>query len=272
MNRDEHIVTADNEGFFYCRAVDGRLNYKEEQQVCGRGCPCYTGSAENVQGQFACCYQEKGMEETPALFPSVEGLDGRLYKAYAYAAAAHSGQYRKRTRIPYFAHIITTMNYVTELTQDIEVLQAAILHDTVEDTWVTFDDLRREFGDRVAELVRTETENKRRNRPASETWEIRKRETIEHLKSASPDAKRIVLADKTANLESIVKEQRHIEGVVWDKFNQKDKTKQEWYFRALREQLMEFSDTSVMKAYERYLEILFGSPAASAKTERITYG
>lgn len=257
MNRDEHVVIADSEGYFYCRAVDSKLNYKKEQQVCGRGCPCYTGRTESVQGQFACCYQEKGMDEKPALFPFVEGLDESLYKAYAYAAKAHSGQYRKKTKIPYLTHIITTMNYAKELTEDTEVLQAAILHDTVEDTWVTLDDLHKMFGDRVAKLVEAETENKRRNKPAMETWEIRKRETIEHLKEASRDARIIVLADKTANLESIVKEQRHISGVVWDKFNQTDKSKQEWYFRSVRERLMDFCGTSVMKAYDEYLEILF---------------
>ena len=257
MNRDKHVAIADNEGYFYCRAVDGRLNYKKEQQVCGCGCPCYTEGTQRIPGQFVCCYQEKGLEEKPALFPSVEGLDDRLYKAYTYAANAHAGQNRKKTSIPYFAHIITTMNYAMALTQDMEVLQAAILHDTVEDTWVTFEDLQREFGDRVARLVESETENKRPNIPAPQTWEIRKRETVEHLKKASIDTKVIVLADKTANLESIVKEQRHIIGDIWKKFNQTDKEKQAWYFRAVREQLTEFSDTSVIKKYDAYLEILF---------------
>ncbi len=71
------------------------------------------------------------------------------------------------------------------------------------------------------------------------------------------DTKVIVLADKTANLESIVKEQRHIKSDIWAKFNQTDRAKQEWYFRAVREQLAEFHDTSVIKAYDAYLEILF---------------
>lgn len=257
MNANEHFVSADSEGYFYCRAVDGFLNVKKEQQVCGRGCPCYTGKVESAAGQFVCRYNEEGVEGQPALFPSVDGLDERLCKAYAYAAKAHSGQCRKKTKVPYLTHIITTMNYAVELTQDMEVLQAAILHDTVEDTWVTLDDLRRVFGDRVARLVETETENKRRDMPASQTWEIRKRETIEHLKNASPDAKVIVLADKTANLESIAREQHYLGTEIWDKFNQPDKAKQEWYFRAVREQLTEFCDTSVMKVYDHYLKILF---------------
>lgn len=257
MNQNEHFVSADSEGYFYCRAVDSFLNVKKEQHVCGYGCPYYTGKAETAKGKFVCRYNEKGMDDQPALFPSVEGLNAQLYNAYAYAARAHLGQYRKKTRVPYFTHIITTMNYAVQLTQEIEVLQAAILHDTVEDTWVTLDDLRTEFGDRVARLVEAETENKRRNIPAAQTWEIRKRETIEHLKVASLDAKLIVLADKTANLESIVREQHYLKTEIWDKFNQPDKSKQEWYFRAVREQLMEFCDTSVMRAYDQYLTMLF---------------
>lgn len=257
MNQNEHFVSADSEGYFYCRAVDSFLNVKKEQHVCGYGCPYYTGKAESARGEFVCRYNEKGVDDQPALFPTVEGLNAQLYSAYAYAARAHLGQYRKKTRVPYFTHIITTMNYAVELTREIEVLQAAILHDTVEDTWVTLDDLRKEFGDRVARLVEAETENKRRNIPAAQTWEIRKRETIEHLKVASLDVKLIVLADKTANLESIVREQHYLKTEIWNKFNQPDKSKQEWYFRAVREQLMEFCDTSVMRAYDQYLKILF---------------
>lgn len=257
MDRNEHVVIADDEGLFYCRAVDGILNYKKEQQVCGNGCPCFRDNTRNRRGEFVCFYQEEGMGNKPALFPFVQGLDIRLYDAYAYAADAHKGQYRKGTKIPYFTHIITTMNYAMELTTDIEVLQSAILHDTIEDTQVTFDDLRREFGDRVAELVEAETENKRHNLPASETWEIRKRETIEHLKNRSFDVKVIVLADKTANLESLVKEWKYCGEEVWKKFNQTDKKKQEWYYRSIREQLTEFNGTSVMRRYDEYLEFLF---------------
>ncbi len=257
MSGNEHFVSADSEGNFYCRAVDCVLNIKKEQCVCGYGCPCYTEKTDPAGGRFVCRYQEKGMEGEPALFPSVDGLDEQLYRAYAYAAAAHRGQYRKKTTVPYFTHIITTMNYAVALTKETQVLQAAILHDTVEDTWVTFDDLRKVFGNSVARLVEAETENKRRDRPAAQTWEIRKRETIAHLKEASPEAKLIVLADKTANLESIVREQRYLGVEIWDKFNQPDKSKQEWYFRAVREQLKEFYDTSVMRAYDRYLQILF---------------
>ncbi len=68
MNRDEHVAIADSEGYFYCRAVDGRLNYRKEQQVCGRGCPCYTEGTLCVPGQFVCCYQEKDWRKNQPFF------------------------------------------------------------------------------------------------------------------------------------------------------------------------------------------------------------
>ena len=249
----QHIVTADQNGNFYCKAVDAVLNYKENQQVCGAGCPYFvvTDTAAAKEGCFVCRYAS-------GPFPSVPGLDEGLEKAYRCAFNAHKGQYRKGTKIPYFAHIITTLNYCMELTKDVEVLQAAILHDTVEDTDVTLEDLRRDFGARVASIVEADTEDKLRDRPAHETWEIRKQTTITNLKDRPNDAKIVILADKTANMESLYREWKQIGDAVWDKFNMKDRKKQEWYFRAIADCLAEFSDTSVMKKLMEYIDGLFG--------------
>lgn len=255
MYNKEHIVTADKKGNFYCRAVDAVLNYRENQQVCGVGCPCFVMARD---GCFVCKYEGERTDKDSTLFPSVPGLDKRLEKAYRYAAAAHSRQYRKGTRIPYFTHIITTVNYCMELTDDVEIIQAAILHDTVEDTSITLEDLRRDFGARVARIVEAETEDKRRDRPASETWEIRKRETISSLRDKPYDAKIVVLADKTANAEALFKEWQLLGDEVWNKFNMRDKKKQEWYFRSVAECLVELSDTNVMKKFMEYIDGLFG--------------
>lgn len=248
MHDKEHIVTADKEGNFYCKAADAVLNYNKNQEVCGAGCPCYVSAGG---GRFVCRYGD-------GIFPSVEGLDKGLEKAYRYAFCAHKGQLRKGTRIPYFTHIITTVNYCMELTDDIEILQAAILHDTVEDTHVTFEDLRREFGARVARIVEDDTEDKLRDMPPEQTWEIRKQTTVRHLKDKPLDSKAVVLADKTANAESLFVEWRELGDNVWDKFNMKDKAKHEWYFRSIAECLTEFSDTSVMKKLTEYIDGMFG--------------
>lgn len=270
----DYPVMADSEGQFYCRAVHKILSDKYDQRVCGRGCPCYAG--ENDKGEVVCRYGALGevknltpqecldktekeiREGRVSLFPAVKGLSPFLTKAYEYAAIAHKNQKRKGTDVPYLTHIITTLNYAMQLTDDEEILAAAILHDTVEDTWLTIDAIRQELGDNVAAYVYAESENKREDRPASDTWEIRKKETIEHLKTASYDVKIIVLSDKTANAESLVREWRQVGDEIWLKFNQSDKSKQEWYYRSCEKALKEFSDTDVMKCYQKYMGELFG--------------
>lgn len=254
MSNKVYTVTVDEAGYFYCRALESRLNYKKDQQVCGYGCPCFVKSGG---GRFVCQYE--GEDGVPPLFPSVQGLNEKLQRAYAYAANAHHGQRRKGTELPYFSHILTTMNYAVALTDDVEVLTAAILHDTVEDTTVTIEDIRREFGARVSFLVEAQTEDKRHGEPATATWEIRKQETIAYLKDMPRDVKLITLADKTANLEACVREHRQVGDKLWEKFNQTDKKRQEWYFRACAEALAELSDTSVMQKYFTYIEELFGT-------------
>ena len=72
-----------------------------------------------------------------------------FYPAYAYAAEAHQGQMRKGTQIPYITHLLTTMNYCLQLTDDKDVLMAAILHDTIEDTDTTYEDILHHFGSRI---------------------------------------------------------------------------------------------------------------------------
>ena len=150
------------------------------------------------------------------------------------------------------------MNYAMELTDDIEVLTAVILHDTVEDTEATIEDIIREFGEKVAAYVEAESEDKRPGIPASDTWEIRKQETIQHLQTAENPVKIIVMADKAANAESLLKEWRHVGDSMWQKFNQQDKNKHAWYYYSCAEALKEFSDSEVMKNYLENLEELFG--------------
>ncbi len=271
----DHIASADKDGNFYCRAVHAILNYREDQQVCGRGCPCFVGTDE--KGYPVCRYQSLESLEKPTrsprvmykrteqaiadgivpLFPRTQRME-EFYKPYAFAARAHKGQVRKGTQIPYLTHLITTMNYCIQLTNDRNVLTAAILHDTIEDTEVTYEDIHEEFGAKVASYVDAETEDKRQELPAKDTWEVRKRETIEHLRHASREVKMLVLSDKTANAESMLREWRRKGDVIWSKFNQPDKEKQAWYYRSCRDALQEFTDTGVMKCFEKYIGELFG--------------
>ena len=68
----------------------------------------------------------------------------------------------------------------------------------------------------------------------------------------------IVMADKAANAESLLKEWRHVGDDMWQKFNQHDKKKHAWYYYSCADALKEFSDSEVMKKYLEHLKELFG--------------
>lgn len=270
----------DEDGKIYCRIVHGVLDVKKDQTVCGLGCPyfkkeggcAFYESLKMFEPEIeAACAKKEAMSAqalkteiehriengTELLFPTFAKIPVLINRAYQYAAVAHIRQVRKGTDIPYFTHIITAMNYAMELTQNQEILAAVVLHDTVEDTWVTIEDIRENFGSKVADYVAAETENKREQMPAKDTWELRKQETIQHLQRAQHDVKIIVLADKAANAESMVREWRLVGDSIWEKFNQKDKSKQAWYYYSCAQTLQEFADTNVMKLYLSYLEEIF---------------
>ena len=93
------------------------------------------------------------------------------------------------------------------MTTDQEVIAAALLHDVVEDTHVTIDEIEEKFGKRVKELVLSETEDKRPNMPSSLSWRIRKEESLEVLKTTTDIGVLMIwLGDKLANIRSIYRE------------------------------------------------------------------
>lgn len=124
-------------------------------------------------------------------------------KAREFAAQAHAGQKRKYSGQPYIVHPIAVAELVATVTEDQEVIAAALLHDTVEDTPVTIDEIEARFGPRVAALVSDLTDVSRKedgNRAA--------RRAIDraHTALASPDAKTIKLCDLIDNTRTIVRD------------------------------------------------------------------
>jgi (p)ppGpp synthase/HD superfamily hydrolase len=125
-----------------------------------------------------------------------------LARAYQFAAVRHLGQKRKgKAGEPYINHLTEVADLVAEATagRDPELVVAAVLHDILEDTQTTPEEVAREFGQRVALLVAEVSDDK------SLPKEERKRLQIEHARALSPGAKHIKLADKTANLRSLCK-------------------------------------------------------------------
>ena len=125
----------------------------------------------------------------------------QLLKAAHFAAQKHSKQRRKNVDAsPYINHPIEVAMHLSQVgnVDDEDILIAALLHDTVEDTHTTEAEIIAEFGETIAELVLECTDDK-----SLDTME-RKRLQIEHACHKSPGAKMIKIADKTCNLRSIL--------------------------------------------------------------------
>jgi GTP diphosphokinase / guanosine-3',5'-bis(diphosphate) 3'-diphosphatase len=123
-----------------------------------------------------------------------------LFRALAFAAHKHRDQRRKDAEAsPYINHPIALAEVLAGEggIADVEVLAAALLHDTIEDTDTSFEELEREFGARIAGMVAEVTDDK--NLEKSE----RKRLQIEHAARISPGAKLVKLADKICNLRDV---------------------------------------------------------------------
>lgn len=179
-------------------------------------------------------------------------------KAITFAALAHKDMVRKGTGQPYIFHPLEVLSLVSLMSDDDEVLCAAILHDTVEDTPVSIEDIKSEFSERVAKLVSSETEDKRGQVNKAGTWVDRKKETIETVKKLDDiGAKMVCLADKVSNLRSFHLLQLQDGEKLWDLFNMKDPKMHYWYYDELRKALSDLKDYAVYKEYEFLIDVIF---------------
>lgn len=179
-------------------------------------------------------------------------------KAVAYALEKHSGMRRKLTGTPYILHPLEAAVIASTLTADEEVIAATLLHDTVEDTDATAEDIKELFGKRVADLVMSETENKRRDLPAEQTWKLRKAESLEALKNAAdPGVKIVWLSDKLSNMRSFYRVWREKGDEAWNSFHQKDVTLQAWYYRSVAEYTYGLRGSDAWEEYNGIIEKIF---------------
>lgn len=177
-----------------------------------------------------------------------------IEKAIAFATRAHEGQVRKGTTRPFITHPLEVAQIVSTMTDDKEVICAAILHDTIEDCeGVTEDHIREEFTERIAELVSQESEDK------SKTWMERKSDTIAHLKVAPKEIQIIGLADKLSNMRDIDRDYPECGEELWNRFRMKDKQIIGWYYKSIRDSLREtMQDKDAFEEYCKLIDKNFG--------------
>lgn len=177
----------------------------------------------------------------------------KLDKAIRFAIEAHKNDPRKGSKTPYILHPIEAAAIVATMTDDIEVMAAAVLHDTVEDNKsISLEEIEERFGTRIKELVAEESEKKYDDEKG--TWKIRKQATIDKLKDEkNEDVKIITLGDKLSNMRAIYKDYVAIGDELWSRFNQTNKNEHGWYYKSIGELLKSLSK---YPAYQEYYELV----------------
>ena len=185
-------------------------------------------------------------------------LDTSLFdRAVAFALRAHAGTERRGKGFPYIIHPMEAAEIVATITPDQELLSAAVLHDTVEDTDVTVGDIRREFGDRIASVVEAETDSLSPGMDEAASWHDRKQKAIDRLKGAPRDVKIVALGDKLSNMRAIARDYAIKGDGLWKIFHVSDKAEHRWRFMALRDALGELDGTFAYKEFENLINQVF---------------
>ena len=180
-----------------------------------------------------------------------------LDRAIVFAVRAHAWTERRGKGFPYIVHPMEAVEIVATMTNDQELLAAAALHDTVEDTDTTIEQIRAEFGDRVAALVATESDEPHQSGDSIENWRARKQAAIDRIASAPLDSKMVALGDKLSNMRAIARDYAKQGNKLWNLFHSKDRKDHEWHYRGLANALSDLRDTFAYKEFKRLVEEVF---------------
>lgn len=173
-------------------------------------------------------------------------LTPKIQKAVQVATIAHLGMVRKGDGLPYIIHPFSVAWILVGFTDDEDVIIAGLLHDILEDVpkeKYSADDIERDFGKKVLEIVRGVSEDKDSTITREEekrSWKERKEKYIENLKSDSPEALMVSAADKIHNLRSMMAAYSVQGEKLWERFNA-SKDEILWYqeeiFKVMKDRL-----------------------------------
>lgn len=177
-----------------------------------------------------------------------------IERAILFAAKAHGYQSRKSIDVPMIYHPLTVGVILMENNCRDEVVMAGFLHDVLEDTTTTYDDLLNSFGQEIADMVSDASEPDK-----TLSWTERKAHTIEHLKIVPLDSKLVSCADKIHNLSSTYEVLSH-DIDVWSHFKE-GKEKQQWYYEEVLKSYRFNGDNDPMfDRLESIIKIVFPNP------------
>ena len=182
-----------------------------------------------------------------------------LDRAMHFAIDAHANTERRGKGFPYSVHLMEAVTIAATITSDQEILAATALHDTIEDTGVTLEQLRAEFGDRVASLVEAESDKYANGYSEKDSWIVRKKAAIDRLKNAPYDAKIVAMGDKLSNMRAIAGDYERVGDDLWKIFHAPNgKSDHVWRYHKLAEALFDLAETPAYRAFITLVERIFG--------------
>lgn len=180
-------------------------------------------------------------------------------KAIKFAVDAHANTERRGKGFPYVIHTLEAMEIVATISSDPELLAAAALHDTVEDTAVTVEQLREVFGQRVASIVESESDKLPEGISEEDSWRSRKQIAISRIEHSDRDSKIVALGDKLSNMRAIARDYHKRGDDLWQIFHAPGgKPDHEWHYRGLADALREMSGTEAYEEFTRLVDDVFG--------------
>lgn len=180
-------------------------------------------------------------------------------KAIKFAVDAHHGTERRGKGYPYVIHCLEAVEIVASMSSDPELLAAAALHDTVEDCGVSFEELEREFGAKVAQLVKVETDADVAAEDECASWRDRKKLGIDRISNATREEKIVALGDKLSNMRAIWRDSQVHGDKLWSIFHAPGgKSDHKWRYFELIDAFKELEDTFAYKEFVYLVEKVFG--------------
>lgn len=177
---------------------------------------------------------------------------GLVEKAREFSKEKHRNQYRKGNKEPYHTHLERVATILKKNGANNEVIAAGYLHDIVEDQDVTEAEIRKKFGNYIADLVMSVTE-----RDKSLPWRVRKENAINNLKEFSREQEMIKCADKLSNLEDTINAHSIVGDKVWEKFKA-GREDQAFVYKSVLDNFTKITDLPMYKDYKNAVEKMFG--------------
>ncbi len=191
----------------------------------------------------------------------------KIEEALIYATIMHQGKKRKLSGTPSILHSLEVAQIISTMTDDEDIIVAGILHDIVEDTDGTLEEIKKRFGESVAFFVSSESEENYPQETRDMSWKRRKEDSLRVLKNTNDQGVRILwLADKLSNIRSLAGNYSEQGEKMWENFNQKDPKMQLWYYQSVAETLeLSLNRTGAFKELIKHINFIWPGTFDSEK-------